>query len=248
MPSGKGGFLINDRRPYLIKRWYRRIETLYSEHFIAPQLQSLGKNFHFMKPWNIRLYGDCIRIGDNAHIVTATDRKVSLATWSFEGQQGRILIGNQCLLCPGVRIDSASEVSLGDNSMVAAGAYITDADWHDIYDRTRPVGNTRPIHIGENVWIGDGATICKGVTIGNNSIIGASSVVVQDIPENCIAAGNPAKVVKQLEIDRPMRTRADLFEKPSEFADYIDHLDRVILKDNSMFNWLRSLLFPRRGD
>ena len=248
MPGGRGGFLIHDRRPYVIKRWYRWIETLYSEHFIAPQLQSLGQNYHFMKPWNIRLYGDCIRIGNNAHIVTATDRKVSLATWSFEDHQGRIHIGNQCLLCPGVRIDSASEVIVGDNSMVAAGAYITDADWHDIYDRTRPVGNTRPIHIGENVWIGDGATICKGVTIGSNSIIGASSVVVQDIPENCIAAGNPAKVVKQLEMDRPMRTRADLFEKPSEFADYIDHLDRIILKDNSMLNWLRSLLFPRRGD
>jgi acetyltransferase-like isoleucine patch superfamily enzyme len=231
-----------------MKNLYRRLEALYSNHFIAPQLHSLGTNHHFMKPWNIRLYGGCISIGDNAHIVTASDRKVSLATWTFEDHQGHIEIGNQCLLCPGVRIDSASEVVIKDNSMVAAGAYITDADWHDIYDRTRPVGKTQPVFIGENVWIGDGATICKGVTIGNNSVVGASSVVAQDIPENCIAVGNPAKIVRQLDPAQAMITRAELFEKPVEFNQYIDELDRYLLKDNSLLTWMRTLLFPRRGD
>jgi acetyltransferase-like isoleucine patch superfamily enzyme len=240
--------LINDHRPYFLKNFYRKLEYLYTRNFIAPQLADLGEGHHFMKPWNIRLYGRCISIGRNAHIVTAGDRQVSLATWTFEDHQGQIVIGDQCLLCPGVRIDSAAEVRIGDNSMIAAGAYLTDADWHDIYDRTRPVGNTAAIQIAENVWIGDGATICKGVSVGKNSIIGASSVVAQDIPENSIAVGNPAKVVKTLDPDREIITRAQMFENPDEMAAYIDRLDRYLLKDNSFLNWIRMLFSPRRGD
>jgi maltose O-acetyltransferase len=55
---------------------------------------------------------------------------------------------------------------------------------------------SKPIVIGNNIWIGVNARINKGVNIGSNSIIAANSVVTKDVPENCIAAGNPAKVVK----------------------------------------------------
>ena len=54
-----------------------------------------------------------------------------------------------------------------------------------------------PIIIGTNCWIGTNVRICKGVTIGDNSVIAACSVVTKSIPANCIAAGNPAKIVKQ---------------------------------------------------
>ena len=55
-----------------------------------------------------------------------------------------------------------------------------------------------PITIGEDCWIGGGAIICPGVTIGNRCIIGAGSVVTKDIPNDSIAVGNPAKVIKNL--------------------------------------------------
>jgi maltose O-acetyltransferase len=63
-------------------------------------------------------------------------------------------------------------------------------------DDTR-VGSAKPILIEENVWLGYGAIVLKGVTIGKNSIIGAGSVVTTNIPANCIAAGNPCRVIKQ---------------------------------------------------
>lgn len=240
--------MINDHRPFYIKRFYLWFEKFYAQYFIAPQLESLGEGAMLMQPWNMTLYGAHIRLGRNAHVVTARDRRVSLSTWHFENNHGAIRIEDNCLLCPGVRLDSASLIEIGDNCMLAAGVYITDADWHDIYDRTRAVGTTLPVKLGKNVWVGDSAIVCKGVSIGENSVIGAGSVVVNDIPANVIAAGNPARVVKALDTDRTLVTREQLFADPVALADYVMQLDRYVLKRNSLAHWLRVLLAPKRGD
>ena len=55
-----------------------------------------------------------------------------------------------------------------------------------------------PVTIGDNVWLGGNVTILPGVTIGDNCVIGAGSVVVDDIPSDCLAAGNPARVKKKI--------------------------------------------------
>ncbi|MEX2326941.1 MAG: DapH/DapD/GlmU-related protein, partial [Pseudomonadales bacterium] len=160
--------MIHDHRPYRAKKCYLWLEYFYAKHFVLPHFEMVGAGTLLMKPWNINVHGAGIRAGSNLHIITASDRKVALSTWTFESHQGHIALGDNCLLCPGVRIDSASNVVVEDNCMLAAGAYITDADWHDIYDRTRVIGSTAPVTLQQNVWIGDGATICKGVTIGKN--------------------------------------------------------------------------------
>ena len=240
--------MINDHRPYFLKQWMLHYERWYTRRNISPQLASLGPGYNMMKPWNIRVHGKHINIGDNVHVVTAKDRMVSLSTWAFEEHQGHINIGNNVLLCPGVRLDSASEIEVGDNCMFAAGSYVTDADWHDIYDRTKPVGSTKKVTLHKNVWIGDSAIVCKGVTIGENSVIGAGSIVTKDIPKNSIAAGNPARVVKELDPERTLVTRQTLFKDPQALADAMDHIDRGILARNSTIGWLRSIVFPRRGD
>lgn len=54
----------------------------------------------------------------------------------------------------------------------------------------------KPITLGDNVWVGGNASILMGVTIGNNAVIGAGSVVTHDIPDNAVAMGNPARVVR----------------------------------------------------
>ena len=61
---------------------------------------------------------------------------------------------------------------------------------------------TKEIHIKKNAWIGARVNILPGVTIGENAIIGTGSVVTKDIPDNCIAVGNPAKVIKNLVSDK----------------------------------------------
>jgi len=76
-----------------------------------------------------------------------------------------------------------------------------------IYTATHPIGaaerrkwleSARPITIGSDVWVGGGAIICPGVTIGDRSVIGAGSVVTRAIPSDVVAAGNPARVIREL--------------------------------------------------
>ncbi len=240
--------MIKDHRPYWLKQGFQKFEYWYSNYFLAPQFERLGPGHHFMKPWNVSIFGRYIAIGNNVHVVTDSDRKVSFSTWTLNEHQGHITIGDNVLICPGCRFDSASLISIGDNCMFAAGSYITDADWHDIYDRTKSIGTTRPVTIHNNVWIGDGSILCKGVTIGENSVIGAGSVVATDIPANVIAAGNPARVIRPLDENRELVTRAQLFKDPAKLIADLKELDAYILKPNSFTGWLRMRLKPRVGD
>ncbi|MGD8417716.1 MAG: acyltransferase [Pseudomonadales bacterium] len=237
-----------DLRPYPVKRLHRALERAYVNHFIAPQLDALGTHFQIMKPWYLKLHGANIRIGASPHIITARDRRVALTTWRFEDAEGHIDIGDYCLLCPGVRLDSACGIHVGNNTMFASSAYVTDADWHDIYDRARPIGNRAPVVLEDNVWVGDSAIVCKGVTIGENSVVGAGAVVASDIPANVIAVGNPARVIKTLDPERLMRKREDLLSDGPALDRQIDALDRFLLASNGWLRWLRSLVNPRRGD
>ena len=87
-----------------------------------------------------------------------------------------------------------SEINIGDNVVISENVSMWDSDVHEVLNYNHSM--TEPINIGNHVWIGTNTIILKGVNIGNNSIIGAGSVVNRDIPDNCLAAGNPAKVIK----------------------------------------------------
>jgi len=237
-----------DRRPYYLKRLHYKIQDLYVEHFIRPHLTSLGEGYHFIRPWNVKIFGSPIEIGKHTHVICSSDSNIRLVIWAGNENEGQITIGDYCLISPGVRITSAVNIQIGNNCMLANGVFVTDADWHGIYDRLESIGKAAPVILKENVWVGDCATICKGVTIGENSIVGAGSVVTSDVPPNSIAAGNPAKVVKQLDLERTFNKREKMFSNPEQLEKYMNAFDRENLKKNSTLGWLRSILFPRMGD
>ncbi|MBW2175857.1 MAG: acyltransferase [Deltaproteobacteria bacterium] len=236
-----------DHRPYFLKQIYLRFQKLYGSHFLKPQLQSLGRGCTFMKPWHVEIFGGPIHIGEFATIIASADKKVRISVWPGSPEKGAVHIGNYGMLCPGVRISSADEIRIGDSCMFANNAYITDSDWHDIYNRVI-TGRTAPVHIADNVWIGDSVIVCKGVSIGANSIVGAGAVVTGNIPANAIAAGNPARVVKRLDPEREITTRAHWFNEPERLFGDFDRYDREMLKNNRLLNWLRHLLFPSTTD
>ena len=237
-----------DRRPYWVKKNYLRFRHWYTMHFLKPACDDLGDYPTFMKPWYISISGPNIRIGKCATVIAEPEARIKIGVWGREPDQGKITIGDYVLISPGGRISASDEIVIGDSVMMANGVYITDSDWHDLYDRTARSPEVKPVHIGNNVWLGDHSTVLKGVTIGENSVVAAGAVVSKNVPPNVVVAGNPATVVKQLDPERPMRTRADHFADPAELQAFFDSVDRMVLGKNGTLNWLRCLLKPGRKD
>jgi acetyltransferase-like isoleucine patch superfamily enzyme len=234
-----------DYRPYVLKKGWLKFQKFYTRHFLEPQLQSLGRGFLFLGPWHVEIFGGPIHIGQYATVIATPDKKVRLSVWPESPDQGHIQIGDYTLICPGVRISAAQEIVIEDNCMLASGVYITDSDWHGIYDRVS-MGRAEPVRLGRNVWVGDSAIVCKGVTIGDNSIIGAGAIVVSSIPANCVAVGNPARVVKTLDPNETFTTRAHFYADPGRLAREFVRWEQAVLKGNTIFGWLRHLICPRR--
>jgi acetyltransferase-like isoleucine patch superfamily enzyme len=235
-----------DYRPYSVKRAWLRFQKFYTRHFLEPQLNSLGKGHAFLGPWHVQLFGGPIDIGQYATFIATADKKVRLSVWPETPGQGKIHIGDYVLVCPGVRISAAEEIVIEDNCMLANGVYVTDSDWHGIYDRVS-MGHAEPVRLCKNVWVGDSVIVCKGVTIGENSIIGAGAIVVSSIPPNCVAVGNPARVVRQLDPNETFTTRAHWYADPARLAREFIRWEQAVLKGNTFFGWLRHCLFPKRG-
>lgn len=102
----------------------------------------------------------------------------------------------------GGSIVAAERIVIGDRVTVGANCVITDTDFHPLDAQQRQQnpqdGATRPVVIEDDVFIGMQCLILKGVTICAGSVIGAGSVVTRSIPPGVIAAGNPAKVIREL--------------------------------------------------
>lgn len=105
---------------------------------------------------------------------------------------GELYIGDSCSFS-GVSIRCYKNIRIGNHVRMGANCLLLDGDGHQDDPRS---GANKPIQIDDNVWIGGGVVVKKGVRIGRNSVIGLNSVVAKDIPENCVAIGNPCRVVR----------------------------------------------------
>ncbi|MEO8301167.1 MAG: acyltransferase [Rhizomicrobium sp.] len=109
---------------------------------------------------------------------------------------GHIVIGARTLLNNAVSIFSCQRVEIGADCLIADQVGIFDSQFHQIDEGSTPV--RAPIKIGRNVWIGYRAIILAGVEIGDHSVIGAGSIVTKPVPSRVVAAGNPARVLREL--------------------------------------------------
>ena len=107
-------------------------------------------------------------------------------------------------------IVARESIQIGTNVLIAE--HVTIRDQNHLFDGfgiTSKLGfSTAPIVIGNNVWLGAKVTVTKGVTIGDNTVIGANSVVTRDIPANCVAAGAPTRVLRNLSPKVPVQANS----------------------------------------
>lgn len=118
-----------------------------------------------------------------------------------DGEKSSIIIGDNCRI-NGAYIHAKKKIIIGDNCIMASGISILDSNGHQVVSQNRTLGSdsAEPIIIGNNVWVGINAIILKGTEIGDNCIISAGSVCKGVFPKNCIISGNPATIVKVLDI------------------------------------------------
>ena len=161
-----------------------------------------------------------VRLGLTARLINmaTTDRVIIRSDAAVRGTLrnepgGRIEIGGRVYIGDGTILSAAEEIVIGAATLLAHGVQIFDNDSHPIDAKEReehfrmilglaPPGplniGKAPVRIGERCWIGLNSIVMKGVTIGTDSIIASGSIVVNDIPSGVIAAGNPARVLKEL--------------------------------------------------
>ena len=110
---------------------------------------------------------------------------------------GRLEIGDRTSINYGADFAATGLVRIGADCGIGTHVSIMDNDFHDLEDRRRRPEPT-PVIIGDHVWIANRSIILPGVTIGSGAVVGAGSVVMTDVPERCLAMGNPARVIKKL--------------------------------------------------
>lgn len=115
--------------------------------------------------------------------------------------EAAIRIGARSCLSNNISIISTVNIELGDECLVGDQVCILDSDFHEVDPKRRRSGTGRshPVIIGNNVWLGSRVMVLKGVRIGHNTVIAAGSIVTEPIPANVVAAGVPARVVKELQ-------------------------------------------------
>ena len=110
-----------------------------------------------------------------------------------------ICVGKRFTANYNVTILDGAPVTFGDYCMVGPGTLIaTTGHPMEPEGRRDRLAMSKPITVGDDVWIGGNCVITGGVTIGNNVVVAAGAVVNKDVPDNCVVAGVPAKVIKQL--------------------------------------------------
>lgn len=167
----------------------------------------LGKNVRAHGPVGlIRWPGGKIDIGDNVSIISSW-RRATACSLAFPtrlrvfGSGAEIEIESHAQLSGTSITARSTKIHIGKNVLIGPNCVIVDSDFHAPWPAERRIDspgqeNDCPVSIGDYAWIGMGSIILKGARIGRGAIIGAGSVVTGEIPDNCVACGAPARIVR----------------------------------------------------
>lgn len=191
---------------------YQRVATLLWTWIFRIKCGLLGVSFGR----GLEVFGNCIirkhpqshiAIGDGVQLFSSSWRSSTANCFNCKlrtfHSTSSIIFGDHSCMTGGAIIARSKTIRIGARCLIAPGVTILDSDFHISWPPDRrnawDTDLDKDVVLEENVWIGMGCIVLKGVTVGKNSVIAAGSVVVNSIPANCLAGGNPAKVLKRMD-------------------------------------------------
>jgi acetyltransferase-like isoleucine patch superfamily enzyme len=185
---------------WLKRRWYERNRRWGRRLRLARHAARGG--FYVRRP----IEGELLEALEEERARIGAGTLLEPGCWITMGPEARLTVGEGCFLNRNVMIAVSELVEIGDHVMFANGCFVGDAD-HRYDDPEVPVTwqgfvPRGPVRIGSNCWFGVNCVVTGGVTIGERCVVGANSVVTQDLPPRTIAAGAPARVLREIEFKR----------------------------------------------
>ena len=141
-----------------------------------------------------------ITVGEGTLIGALVTLSAGIMPGQDLGPDPVLRIGDRCVIGRGSHIVAHQRIEIGDDVWTGPYVYITDQN-HGYADPDTPIGRQVPVNrtvtIGSGSWLGAGAIVLPGARIGRNVVIAAGSVVRGEVPDHCVAAGVPAKIVRE---------------------------------------------------
>lgn len=189
------------------RRWYDRNRRLRAVWRVNRHAARGG--FYIRHP----VEGEVLEGLDSGRLAIGAGTMLEPGVWITMSAEAEIRIGTGVFLNRNVMLAAQERIEIGEHTMLANGCFVGDAD-HRVDDPTMPITwqgfvARGPVSIGANCWLGAHVVVTGGVTIGERSVIGANSVVTGDIPSGVIAAGAPAKVIREIEFSGDASEIAD---------------------------------------
>jgi acetyltransferase-like isoleucine patch superfamily enzyme len=191
--SGSNGWRLWWRK----RRWYERNHRRWRHWRINRHMARAGAFIRFP------VEGEVLEALDEGRLRIGEGTLLEPGCWLTLSPEARIEIGDGCFLNRNTMLAALDRIEIGDHVMFANGCFVGDAD-HRFDDPDMPVtwqgfSSQGPVRIGDNCWFGVNCVVTSGVTIGERSVVGANSVVIGDLPPRVIAAGAPARVIREIE-------------------------------------------------
>ncbi|MGF1865217.1 acyltransferase [Enterovibrio norvegicus] len=142
---------------------------------------------------SIKGKGNTLTVDDGANL-----RGVQI---ELNGNNCSLTIGKYSVIGEGCYLsarENGTTLTIGEKCMLSRNVKIMTSDGHDILNENKRINPAKNIIIGNRVWLADSAVVLKGCKVGDDVVLGINSVLTQDIPNNFIAAGNPAKPVRKI--------------------------------------------------
>jgi acetyltransferase-like isoleucine patch superfamily enzyme len=182
------------------RRWYERNRRPLRRWRINRHMARAGAYIRFP------IDGEVLEALDEGRLKVGEGTLLEPGCWLTLSPRARIEIGSGCFLNKNTMLAALDRIEIGDHVMFANNCFVGDAD-HRYDDPDQPVtwqgfSSQGPVRIGSNCWFGVGCVVTSGVTVGERCVVGANSVVTEDLPPRVLAAGAPARVIREIEFRR----------------------------------------------